>query len=483
MRILSVCAEFAPLAKVGGLADVTAGLCSWLRRRDHEVMVVLPHYGVMREAGIRCASAPVLPPRRFSWGEGEVSYAVYPLAGVEHSHEICLVDCPPLFEGGVYDEGLREARRFMLLSRAALELAAARNFTPDILHCHDWHAAPAAVMLAGPLRSQRVFRQTYSVLTIHNIGYQGVFSDEALAGSADLLPRGLFAPADLALGQVNFLKTGIAHADGLSTVSPTHAREIQTPAYGKGLDELLRQRRHRLAGILNGVDYRHWSPEADALLPQRYSATDLRGKHATRAALLHDLQLEADSGTAVVGLVSRLAEQKGIDLIVGALPELLAGQNIVCAFLGDGDLRYVEALHELCTSYPGRVAFIAGQDETLAHRIIAGSDMLLVPSRYEPCGLTQMYALRYGTVPVVRCTGGLADTVTHFDPVTGAGTGSVFRDADVGGLSWGVRTALGWFADPAAWARLMQNGMSMDFSWDHQGPQYEQLFARLTGKS
>jgi starch synthase len=481
MRILTVCAEFAPLAKVGGLADVTAGLSTWLQRRGHDVVVVLPYYGVMHERGVRPDPRPALSQRRYSAGDAEGTYAVHPLAGPPAGARVYLVECPELFGDGVYDEGRLEAVRFVLLSRAALELAIALGFAPHVLHCHDWHAAPAAVMLRGPLRGERVFRQAYTVLTIHNIGYQGVFDDEVIDGVADSMPRALFSAADLARGQVNFLKAGIAHADALTTVSRTHANEIQTPAYGKGLDALLRQRRHRLAGILNGVDYSHWSPEADALLPERYSMDEMDGKRATRAALLDDLGLEADDVTPVIGLVSRLAEQKGIDLIMSVLPELLKERQFICAFLGSGETRYVQGLRDLARDYPSRVAFMEGQDETLAHRILAGSDMLLIPSRYEPCGLTQLYAMRYGTVPVVRKTGGLADTVAHFDPATGRGTGCVFRDADVGGLGWGLRTALDWFADRNVWRRLVRNGMSQDFSWDRQGPEYEELFRRLVG--
>lgn len=476
LRILAVCAEFAPFAKVGGLGDVTAGLCSWLAGRGHDVVVVLPWYGSMRGMNIDCG-APVPGVRQLTWAGRGLSCRMLPLDTPVPGLRVFFVDCPEFFGGGVYDPGPSEAGRFILLSRAALELAAALGFAPDIVHCHDWHTAPAAMMLAGAWRTERLFRLSSSVLTIHNIGYQGVFEAAELDAAAGLLPPGVFPPEE---DPVNFLRAGILAADALTTVSPTHAREIQTPAYGMGLDELLRQRRHRLTGILNGVDYRHWSPEGDALLPQRFSADDLSGKRATRDMLLQELRLRADDATPLVGLVSRLTAQKGIDLIIDALPALLASRDFVCALLGNGDATSAAALRELADAHPGRVAFVEGYDEAHAHRIIAGSDLLLVPSRYEPCGLTQLYALRYGTVPVVRLTGGLADTVRHFDPATGEGTGSVFRDADVGGLGWGLATALDWFADPASWARLVRNGMRMDFSWDRQGPQYEALFRRLS---
>lgn len=479
MRILTVCAEFAPLAKIGGLADVTAGLTGWLQERGHDVVVVMPYYGIMRLQGVQAGAQAALAMRRFGHTPDAVTYAVHPMVQPQVAARVYLVDCPAFFGDDVYDAGRREALRFILLSQAALELSVTLGFAPDIVHCHDWHAAPAAVMLKGMMRAERVFRHSYTVLTIHNIGYQGVFPADVIAGHEDNLPRSLFPAEELALGQVNLLRAGITHADALTTVSPTHAREIQTPEYGMGLDGLLRQRRHRLAGILNAVDYRLWSPETDPLLPAPFSIDDLQGKRVTRAALLDELQLDADERTPVVGLVSRLASQKGIDLVIEALPSLLAEREFVCAFLGGGDPALAEQLRELADRHPTRVAFVAGQDERLAHLIIAGSDMLLVPSRYEPCGLTQLYAMRYGTVPVVRHTGGLADTVEHFAPAIGRGTGSVFLDADVGGLDWGLRTAFDWFSDRRAWQRLVRNGMSQDISWAHQGPKFEELFSRL----
>jgi len=482
MRILMICAEYAPLAKVGGLGDVTAGLGSWLARRGHEVLVVLPCYGDMRGRGVAMEGHPALGPRPVP-GDPAASYSVHRLAGGGHrgTPEVFLVDAPMRFGGGVYSAGEAEALRFLLLSRAALELAASAGFQPDIVHCHDWHAAPAIAMLRGAPGEERAFRQAYTALTIHNIGYQGVFAADVLERAGEGGLRAHFAPEDLALGNINFLRAGILHADLLTTVSPTHAREIQTAEYGMGLDTLLRQRRHRLAGILNGVDYAHWDPATDPLLPARYSAADPAGKRACRMALAAEMGLQLEEGVPVAGLVSRLAQQKGIDIVVHALPELLAARRFACAFLGSGDARYATALHGLARRFPGRVAFIEAQDERLAHLVYAGSDLFLVPSLYEPCGLTQMYAMRYGAVPVVRRTGGLADTVTHFDPATGEGTGAVFLDADVGGLGWALGAALDWHAVPAHRAQVVANGMRQDWSWERQGPQYEALFARLAG--
>lgn len=480
MRILMVCSEYAPIAKVGGLADVTAGLGEWLARNGHEVAIVMPFYRGMKDPKPELSEKPLLGPKPVP-GDESSNYAVYRLNTDGHGDRpaIYLVDAPSRFGGSVYSSGEHEALRFLLLSRAALELAVAIDFRPDILHCHDWHAAPAAIMLRATMGHEPTFRRTYIALTIHNIGYQGVFAAEVLqkASESALLPVMTADSEDPA--QINFLRSGILHADVLTTVSPTHAQEIQTAEYGMGLDAILRQRRHRLVGILNGVDYSRWDPSSDPLLPASFSTLDPGGKRLCREALAAQAGLRLEEGVPVVGMVTRLAQQKGIDIVIHALPGLLEERRFACVFLGTGEARYAAALRGLAERFPGRVAFLEVHDERLAHLIYAGSDLFLVPSLYEPCGLTQMYAMRYGTVPVVRRTGGLADTVTHFDPATGTGTGSVFLDADVGGLSWALRTALDWYSVPAQWTCIVTNGMRTDWSWDNQGPRYEALFARL----
>jgi starch synthase len=477
LRILTICAEFAPLAKVGGLADVTAGLSRYLAGQGHDVRVVLPDYGPAH-AGPADA---VLADSTFAVSGRTVRYAGHWLPRDAAGVTIGLVDCPDLYAEGIYGAGESEAARFMLLSHAALELCVETDFRPDIVHCHDWHAAPATVLLKGPQRTHAVFRHSYAMLTIHNIGYQGVFPVRVIEQSGMAPVRQLFPASDLAQLQVNFLRAGITQADALTTVSPTHAREIQTREFGHGLDALLRQRRHRLAGVLNGVDYAHWSPDTDGMIAARYTVDDLQGKQLCREELLRRFDMDADADTPVVGVVSRLAQHKGIDIIQHALPRLMANRRVVCVLLGAGERLYVEALQMLAARYAGRIVFREGHDERLAHQIIAGSDLLMVPSLYEPCGLTQMYAMRYGTVPVVRATGGLSDTVRHFNPATGQGTGSVFQDADVGGLLWGLNTALDWFADRERWLRVVRNGMLEDFSWDRQGPKYEAIYRRLVG--
>jgi len=317
------------------------------------------------------------------------------------------------------------------------------------------------------------------VLTLHNVGYQGVFPDEILAERGfEELEQVL--PADArAGGGTNFLRAGLRAADRVTTVSPTYANEIRRPEFGMGLEDVLAERGPDLIGILNGVDYRIWSPDRDPFLAERYDAKNLEPKSRIKKALLERLHLTADGGAPLVGVVSRLVEQKGIDLFAAVLPALLADTRASFVVLGNGDAPIAAILGELADLHRGRVAFIEGYDVPLAHEIFAASDLTVVPSRYEPCGLTQMYALRYGTIPVVRATGGLADTIEHFDAATGFGNGSVFRDADPQGVHWGVSTALAWFADGDAWSHLMGNAMAADFSWPLQVPHYEELYRSL----
>jgi starch synthase len=317
------------------------------------------------------------------------------------------------------------------------------------------------------------------VLTLHNVGYQGIFADEILEehGFAALEQ---VLPADARVGGgTNFLRAGVRAADRVTTVSPTYADEVRLPEFGMGLEDVLSARGTDLVGILNGVDYTVWSPDHDPFLPQRYDATDLAPKRRLKKRLLDRLKLAPDLDAPLIGVVSRLVDQKGIDLLAIIVPALLQDTNASFAFLGNGDAAVAAELRLLADAYRTRVSFIEGYDEKLAHEIFAGADLTVVPSRYEPCGLTQMYALRYGTIPVVRATGGLADTIQHFDPATGKGNGSVFRDADAGGVSWGIRTALSWYADRDVWAQLIRNAMAADFSWPRQVPHYEELYRSL----
>ncbi len=476
MRILHVAAEVAPFAKAGGLADVAGGLSAEQRAAGHDVRVIMPDYRAVRPPHL--ALEPTGQPHHATVGGGEVYYDYQCLPEYADYATMYFVSCREFFgTGGIYGAGEREAQRFLLLSRAAVELCRDLQWAPDIVHCHDWHTALVPQLMAEDRHTEQLFRDSRSVLTIHNISYQGVYPtrvlDEAGLGSIHAALED-----SVVKDEINFLRAGIESADMVTTVSPTHAEEIRTPTHGMGLDEALLARGDRFVGILNGADYRHWDPTKDTALASMYSRATLGGKAACKRALLHELGLETDPDAPLLGMVSRLVEQKGSDLVVAALPAILAEQGLGLAVLGDGDPVYAAALRDLSAAFPGRVAFVQAYNEDLSHRIVAGSDLFLVPSRYEPCGLTQMYAMRYGSVPVVRQIGGLADTVQHYDPAAGTGTGSVFLDADPNGLRWALETALHWYRDPEQWQRVQANGMSSDFSWAKQAPEYEALYRR-----
>jgi starch synthase len=321
------------------------------------------------------------------------------------------------------------------------------------------------------------------VLTIHNIGYQGIIPAAAAEDIGLGAERSRLDAEDLAHGIINPLKAGIKFADAVTTVSPTYAREICHPPAGMGLEGALRARPDQVIGILNGVDYREWDPRHDAYLTVHYSALDLAGKAVNKRRLLAATHLEIAPQTPLIGMVTRLASQKGIDLLIDALPLALEERDFGLVVLGSGDERYATFFESLARRFAGRVAFRSGHDEPLAHLIEAGGDMFLMPSYYEPCGLNQLYSLRYGTIPIVRRTGGLADSVRHFDPATGTGTGCVFNDYDAPAVRWALNTALDWFADEEAWERLMQNAMQEDFSWERQILLYEEVFRAVIARA
>jgi starch synthase len=480
MNILMVCSELAPLAKTGGLADAVTGLSGALCERGHDVRVLLPHYSSLESAAVGQVASP---DGRFKYAELEPGKAATPVAATRRRGRrealrtrIYALDLRGLTGDRIYLDDVRDAGRFLRLADAALPLCAALDWRPDVLHCHDWHAALVPVAqrasAADPIPT---------VLTLHNIGYQGVFPDSVLElyGRPEL--RSVLASDALAGGTINFLRAGLRAADVLTTVSPTYAAEIRTPAYGMGLEDVLEERGAELVGILNGVDYNTWGPDADPFIEVRYDAANVAPKYRLKGALSLRVGLVPDQNAPLIGVVSRLAPQKGIDLVTAILPALLRETRANFVFLGNGDAATAAELRRFATANPRRVSFTDDYDEPLAHQIFAGSDLFLVPSRYEPCGLTQMYALRYGTIPVVRATGGLADTIQHFDPASGTGNGSVFRDADPDGLLWGVRSALAWFDDPDAWSRLIANAMAADFSWRKQVRPYEDLYRGLAG--
>jgi starch synthase len=483
MAALKLCilsSEIVPYAKTGGLADVAGALVGNLAAAGHSVCAFMPLYRSVREhyPGL----TPVSAVQRVALSIGDTEYwfslltADYP--GTDAP--VYFVDCAALFDrAALYTTDPDEHRRFLLLTRAAIESCRRLQFAPDIFHCNDWHTAFLPLYLKTLYRSDPLLARSKSLLTIHNIGYQGVTSstaapDLALGADWSLLDQG-----DIARSVINPLKTGIKYADRVSTVSPTYAREICDTPLGMGMQAALKERSDRVVGILNGVDYQEWDPRHDPHLSAHFSPQDLRGKLINKEMLLATLNLKMATSQPVIGMVTRLAEQKGIDLLFDSLPELLQSRNFGLAVLGSGDPQYAAFFQHLAQRFSDRVSYRSGFDEPLAHLIEAGSDIFLMPSRYEPCGLNQLYSLRYGTIPVVRNTGGLADSVQHFDPSTGRGTGCVFNDYDVPAVRWAVNTVLDWHADPRSWLPLMKNAMAKDFSWARQIQEYESLYRGL----
>ena len=479
LKIFLACSEFTPLAKTGGLADVSAALAAYFDSSGHDVRVLMPFYASIDVAGIDIEVVPELQDLELTLGGRTLTYWIVKATSEGGGADIHLLQCPELFGGDELYSGPDEHLRFVLLCRAAIEMCQKLEFAPDIFHCHDWHTALVPVYLKTIYSWDRLFAGTRSVLTIHNIGYQGVFGAEVLdetglAGYAEWLDAD-----DLAGGRVNFLKTGVIHADLLTTVSPTYSREILEPEYGMGLEGPLRTRDGSVVGILNGVDYGEWSPESDPLIPFPFSMKDMEGKEKNKQALMEELGLEYEFDRPLIGMITRLTYQKGIDLVKEALPDLLASRDVSVAVLGNGEKEYEDFFHWMHGEFPGRVSFFEGFNNGLAHRIEAGSDLFLMPSRYEPCGLNQMYSLRYGTIPVVRATGGLADSVQHFDPANGTGTGVLFHDYDANGLKWALNTALDLYDNKHARTKIVHNGMLKDYSWEEQGSIYIDRFRTL----
>ena len=484
LRICLTSSEFAPLAKTGGLADVAAALSSYLHRSGHDVRVLIPFYSSIDTTGLVIEAVSNLQNVPIRIGAWQLHYSIDRTTLPGTSLPLYLLRCPALYNRDhIYTAGGDEHMRFVLLSRAAIEMCQRMRFAPHIFHCHDWHTALIPLYLRSVYAWDRLFEKTRSVLTIHNIGYQGSFP-------ADVLPDlGLDGAEhhlhqdDLNIGRINFMKTGVMYAHLLTTVSPTYAREIQGATYGMGLEMFLRERMGSLIGILNGVDYAEWDPQTDALIPSNYSPDQLRGKAECKRELMKQLGLADSHGQPLFGLVSRLAGQKGIDLIENVVPGLLAQRDFSLAVLGSGERRYEDFFERLQQAFPGRVCFYRGYSNELAHMIEAGADAFLMPSLYEPCGLNQMYSLKYGTVPVVRQTGGLADSVELVDPRAGTGTGIVFEDYTASGLHWAIQAALDLYQDQALWHEIMRNGMAMDFSWERQGELYVDLFRSLSNLS
>jgi starch synthase len=474
-----VSSEAAPLAKTGGLADVVGILPDTLRARGDQVAVVIPRYGSidLKQARrvydhLRVYLGPVL--YETSIYQAPAAYPLY------------LVDCPPLFDRpGLYGESGVDYPdnhlRFAVLARAAISIAR-YLFRTEIFHCHDWQSGLVPAYLHTLFASDPTFLGAKTLFTIHNLGYQGLFPLSALSEIG--LSPAAFRPDGMEFfGRVSYIKGGISFADALTTVSPTYAREIQTPEFGFGLDGALSARAGDLSGILNGVDYSVWDPETDPLIPAHYSASDLAGKRACKKALLKEFSLPAKAiDRPLFGIVSRFTRQKGSDLLSDIVPEIVGGDAYLVA-LGTGDSEYENLFRSLAAGEPGRIGVRIGFDDRLAHLIEAGADIFLMPSRYEPCGLNQIYSLRYGTVPVVRATGGLVDTVFDLDNSgrpPAERNGFVFHHTDNQAIESALSRALRlWSACPGEFRRLAAVCMRTDYSWARPGQDYLDIYHQI----
>jgi starch synthase len=474
MKVLQVGAEIFPLLKTGGLADVLGALPQALAAQGADLRLLLPGLPGILDAVLHakrvCQIGPVFGAAHVQLLRAQMPYTHVP---------VYVIDAPFLYRrgGGPYQDrhGVEWAdnlQRFGLLGWVAAQLAHGEldaEWSPDVLHAHDWHAALGCAYL-----NAHPSGESASVFTIHNLAFQGLFphDDFALLG----LSSRYMSPSALEFhGQLSFMKAGLKFADRVTTVSPSYAREIGTPEFGVGLEGVIRGRGADVSGILNGIDTQVWDPAGDAALPQRYSATQLQGKAGCKAALQMRFGLERQPAAPLLGVVSRLTSQKGLDLVLSVLPDIIrhGGQLVV---QGTGEPALEAAFRMAASAHPGRVGVLLGYDEPGAHRLIAGADMILVPSRFEPCGLTQMYGLRYGCVPIVRRVGGLADTVR--DAAGADGNGFVFDAAQAPALADAVVRAIDTFRRPEAWAGLMQRGMAENLSWDGPARQYMELYAR-----
>ena len=481
MKIALVSSEIVPFSKTGGLADVTGALGKYLSLDRIDVRLFTPLYDTAEIEPGSLHPVDFMQDMLIPMAGRDIRFSVHTGKLPDSDADVYFIDAPEFYHRGtIYTDDPDEYLRFALLSRAALECCQRMAWGPDIVHCNDWQTSLIPLYLRTLYSWDHLFAGTRTILTIHNLAYQGAFRADVswqvgFAGE----DRHLLHAEDLNRGVFNFLKHGIMYADAISTVSRTYAREIQTPEYGNGLDAMLRSRSDVLVGIVNGVDYGDWSPENDRLIPHTYTIDDLEGKEKMKRVLLERLELPYDPDVPVFGIVSRLVEQKGFDLFFDVMDPFLHHVDMRLCVLGSGEAKYEDYFHELQNRYPHRVCFYRGYSNELAHVIEAGSDIFLMPSRYEPCGLNQIYSLRYGTIPIVRRTGGLADTVVQADPERGEGNGILFENFNPQGLAWGIERALELWANRPAWRRLMHNAMEANWSWERQVDRYIELYRTM----
>jgi len=477
MKIAMIASEAVPFAKTGGLADVLGTLTTALERLGHEISLLVPAYRCALRSEFHVSEWP----HEFSVAVGDRQEKATVLRStIGKALSVFLIRADHYFDrpylyGSPAGDYPDNAERFTFFCRAALEVL--RVYPVDVVHAHDWQAALAIVFLKAQGERYPEIAAARTLLTIHNLGFQGLFaqSDWNLLN----LDPGYFTPQYLEFyGKINFLKGGLIFADKLTTVSPTYAQEIMTPEQGFGLEGVVRQRADDLIGILNGVDYDQWNPWTDPYLEQHRGENNHTVKRNCKKHMRQMLGLPELADTPVIAMISRLTSQKGFDL-VESIFDLLMERELQFALLGSGDLRFAEFFRDAATRYPMRIAVRIGFDELLAHRIEAGADLFLMPSLYEPCGLNQMYSLKYGTIPIVRAVGGLKDTVQDYDRETKSGTGFVFESYDADAMLDAIDRGLAAYQDKNAWPEIQRRAMAMDFSWDRSAQEYSNLYQQL----
>jgi len=482
-KVLFVASEVVPFAKTGGLADVAGALPKALAKRGHEVIVVMPRYYSIDKGKLQHVPGELGVPMG---SMGELWAGVYESLLPGSDVKIYFIDYEHFFgRGGLYAENnvsyADNDNRFIFLSKAAMQLAKKLRFQPDIIHANDWHTATIPLLRNTRYVFDPDFSRAATVLTIHNLHYQGHF----FKGAVDVLEVGWehFTPDELEeFDGVNFLKAGIAHADAVTTVSRQYAREIQTPEFGWGLEEHIKKHNHKLYGILNGVDYDEWSPAVDPLIAKHFDVDDMSGKAVCKKDLQQEFGLPVREDVPLIGFIGRFVDQKGIGLIASVMHKILQ-MDVQLVFLGSGEKWAEGFFSELAGRHPDKIGTYIGYNNTLAHRIEAGCDLFLMPSLFEPCGLNQIYSLRYGTLPVVRATGGLEDTIENYHPETGSGNGFKFYeaspDAFFNTLTWAVDL---YYNNREAFDNLRKNAMKARFSWDEAAEIYTELYEMVSLK-
>ncbi|HWI55277.1 MAG TPA: glycogen synthase GlgA [Desulfobacteria bacterium] len=471
LKILFVSSEVAPFAKTGGLADVAGSLPPALKEQGLDVRVVMPRYKIVEEPMLTRLDFPITI-------SGRKETAVIKehrdgLVSGGHRVPVYFVDNYHYFDRkGLYGYP-DEAARFAFFCRAVLEMLPGLDFNPDIIHCHDWQTGPIPVLIKEKYTNDPFYQNTATVFTIHNLQYQGNFPPDCLDFLG--LPKELYSPEKLEFyGDVSFLKAGLIYSDLINTVSKSYAKEITTPAYGEGMEGILRMRSDDLFGILNGIDYTQFNPSNDPLIESHYTSQDISHKTDNKYALQQAMNLPVKD-VPLLGVVSRLASQKGLDLLAQILDKVLA-QNTQVVLLGTGENYYENLFKEAAAKYPDKFAAYIGFNAGLAQKIYAGCDMFLMPSKFEPCGLGQLISLRYGTIPIVRSTGGLADTITNYNPETMQGNGFVFEEPEADQFWQAANRAIQVYQQPEKWAGLVKNSMNCDFSWARSALDYTDLY-------